>query len=200
MAVLPLVPEYKEESRTFEIIDYEKTAENTDMPEWVGRYINEGISGIEAMPEYENSYIFVGKQQGNNLDSLRLWARGFSIERDFSRLVAARIQVRFFNASAGNPADEFGHYFENVIKNISDAVFSGAEQEESFWVKKKIPQEGGLTPEGYIFEYYIPIHINKDALKKQINIILRTTRTDIPPTKEQASASSRLRIGFFNTF
>jgi hypothetical protein len=200
MAVLPPVPEYRERYSVFEVTDHENKAENQDMPEWVNRYTDEGISGLENMPEYNGSYIFIGKQQGNNLDSLGLWANGFSIERDFSRLVSARIQARFIKSSTGNPAEEFGRYFENVIKNISDTIFTGAQQGGSFWMKKRIFGDDGLTPEGETYECLVLVSIKKDILERQINIILRTTRPEMPPTKEQASASSRLRINFFDGF
>jgi hypothetical protein len=199
------VPEYREKTSVTEVIDHENAAKPgadfpTDMPEWVIRYISAGISGIEDLPEYADSYVFIGKQRGNNLDSLKLWAGNFSLDRDFPRLVSARIQDRFTGFANGNPAEEFGRYFEQVVKNSTDTAFSGAMQEGSFWIKKRNFEDDGLTPAGETYEYYILTMITKAALEKQINLLLITTRTDLPPTREQSAAAMRLRLNFFNGF
>ncbi|MDR3168033.1 MAG: hypothetical protein LBT93_08815, partial [Treponema sp.] len=84
MVLLGPVPEYRERSSIIEVIDHENITRDgrgtivseDNMPQWVVRYISTGITGIETLPEYEDSYVFVGKQTGNNLESLKLWATG----------------------------------------------------------------------------------------------------------------------------
>jgi hypothetical protein len=189
------VPEYREPNSVFEVIDHEDA-----MPEWVIQYTSAGISGIEGLREYADSYVFIGKQQGSNLDSLKLWADSFSLDRDFPRLVSARIQARFSGFAGGNPGEEFGRYFERVVKNATDTAFSGAIQESSFWIKKRILGDDELTFPGETYEYYILIRIPKEALEKQINLLLITTRTDLPPTRDQSAAAMRLRLSFYDGF
>jgi hypothetical protein len=189
------IPAYQERNSIAEIIDYEN-----DMPEWVSRYVNAGLAGVEALPEYEGRYVFVSRQTGNSLGPLRLWAAGFSVERDFPRLVSARIQERFITGSSGNPGDEYGRYFETVIKNASDAGFPGASPEGSFWSKKRIFAEDGISPEGEVYEYLIMASIDREALQQQINMLLITARPDKLLTKEQSAASMRLRLNFYDGF
>jgi hypothetical protein len=208
VVILGPVPEYREQNSIIEVIDHENITRDErgtivsedDMPQWVVRYISTGIAGIEALPEYEDSYVFVGKQTGNNLDSLKLWANGFSIDRDFPRLVSARVQARFSGFARGNPGEEFGRYFEAVIKNFSDTAFSEASQGSSFWIKKRNFGDDGLTPVGESYEYFILIRISKVALEKQIDLLLITTRPEIPPTREQSAAAMRLRLNFYQGF
>ncbi|MFP3043341.1 hypothetical protein LQZ19_16125 [Treponema primitia] len=196
--ILGPVPEYREKNSIIEVIDHENP--NEDMPEWVALYLSSDLIGIETLPEYKDRYVFIGKQRGNNLDSLKLWATSFSIDRDFSRLVSARIQARFTRIANGNPGEEFGRYFETVIKNSSNTTFGGASQKGSFWIKKRIFEDDGLSPIGESFEYYILVSIEKETLKKQISLLLTTARSDLPPTREQSTAAMRLRLIFYEEF
>jgi hypothetical protein len=186
-------PEYRREERVSEIIDYSE-----DMPHWAFPYLEAGPAGIEALPEYGDSYVFVDRQAGNRLEPLRLWAAGFSVERDFSRLVAARIQERFVTGSNGNPAEEYGRYFETVVKGASNAVFPGPLGHGGFWVKRRFIGEDGPTEE--IYEYLIMVSVDREALRQQINMLLITARPDRPSTRDQSVASMRLRMNFFDGF
>ncbi|MDR1250235.1 MAG: hypothetical protein LBK63_13155 [Treponema sp.] len=189
------VPAYQERNSITEIIDYEN-----DMPEWVVRYANAGLTGVETLPEFEGRYVFISRQIGNTLDPLRLWAAGFSVERDFSRLVSARLQARFILGGGGNPGDAYGRYFEAAVKNASDAAFTGASLEGSFWIKKRIFGDDGLSPVGEVYEYLIMTAIDKETLRKQLDMLLTTTRTNEPSSREQAAAAMRLRINFYEGF
>jgi hypothetical protein len=188
-------PAYHERNSITEIIDYEN-----DMPEWVSRYVSAGLAGIEALPEYAGRYVFVSRQLGNSLEPLRLWAAGFSVERDFPRLVSERIQKRFIAGSNGNPGEEYGRYFEAVVKNASDAVFAGPSRESGFWIKERIFEDDGVSPAGEVYEYLIMASIDRETLRQQIDMLLITTRLDKPLTRDQAAAAMRLRLNFYEGF
>jgi hypothetical protein len=188
-------PAYRERNTITEIIDYEN-----DMPEWVSRYAEAGLAGVESLPEFEGRYVFVSKQAGNSLEPLRLWAAGFSVERDFPRLVSARIQARFILGGNRNPGDEYGRYFETAVKNASNSTFEGVSLEGSFWIKKRIFADDGLSPVGEVYEYLIMTSINRETLRGQIDMLLTTTRTDEAPSRDQAAASMRLRLNFYEGF
>jgi hypothetical protein len=188
-------PAYREQKSITEVIDYEN-----DMPEWVSRYIDAGPAGIEALPEYADRYVFVDRQAGSSLEALRLWAAGFSVERDFPRLVSARIQKRFIMDGNGDPADEYGRYFEVVVKKASDTVFEGASRDGSFWIKKRIFEDDGISPTGEFYEYLIMTFIDRESLRQQINMLLMTSHPDKPPVRDQSAASMRLRLNFYEGF
>jgi hypothetical protein len=189
------VPAYQERNTITEIIDYEN-----DMPEWVGRYAAAGLAGVETLPEFAGRYVFVNKQAGSSLEPLRRWAAGFSMERDFPRLVSARIQARFILGGNGNPGDAYGRYFEAAVKNASDSTFEGASLEGSFWIKKRIFADDGLSPVGEVYEYLIMASIDQETLRTQIDMLLTTTRTNDSPSRDQAAASMRLRLNFYEGF
>jgi hypothetical protein len=199
MVDLGPVPEYQENNRITEVIGHENAADN-DMPEWVARYVRGGLIGIETLPEYADSYVFIGRQTGNSLDALKLWEAGFSLDQDLPRLVSARIQARFIGSGRGNPGDEYGRYFETVIKNSSDSSFNGAIRESSFWIKKRTFGEDGVSPAGETYEYFILIKIEKETLVRQINMLLITSRPELTPSREQSAAAMRLRLNFYDGF
>jgi hypothetical protein len=188
-------PAYQERYSISEILDHEN-----DMPEWASRYIEAGLAGIETLPDYADSYVFVGRQVGNSLEPLRLWAAGFSVERDFPQLVSARIQERFIAGGNGSPADAYGRYFETVVKNASNTVFEGASLSDSFWIKKRIFGDDGASPVEDVYEYLIMTLIDKTTLQRQINMLLITARPDKPPTRNQSAAAMRLRLSFYEGF
>ncbi|MDR1143600.1 MAG: hypothetical protein LBK77_05180 [Spirochaetaceae bacterium] len=189
------VPAYRERNSITEIIDYEN-----DMPEWVGRYAAAGLAGVEILPEFAGRYVFVSKQAGSSLEPLRLWAAGFSMARDFPRLVSARIQARFILGGNGNPGAVYGRYFEAAVKNASDSAFEGASLEGSFWIKKRIFDDDGLSPVGEVYEYLIMASIDQETLRTQIDMLLTTTRTEESPSRDQAAAAMRLRLNFYEGF
>jgi hypothetical protein len=201
------VPEYRERNSIIEVIDHENAGNGNaeGMPEWAARYVSSGAAGIEALGEYAGRYVFIGKQTGNSLDALRLWAAGFSVSQDFSRLVSARVQARFNRSAGGNPGEEFGRYFETVVKNSADATFIGAAQEDSFWIKKRMFDDDGISPTGEAFEYFILTSIGRETLEAQINQILSAAQPtpaeeDPAPTRDQSAAAARLRGSFFEGF
>jgi hypothetical protein len=189
------VQAYQERNSIAEIIDYEN-----DLPEWVARYAATGLEGVETLPEFEGRYVFISRQAGTSLEPLKLWATGFSLERDFPRLVSARIQARFILGGNGNPGDEYGRYFEAAVKNASDFTFEGPALEDRFWVKKRIFADDGLSPVGEAYEYLIMTSVDKETLRRQIDMLLTTTRANEPSSREQAAASMRLRLNFYEGF
>jgi hypothetical protein len=188
-------PAYQKKNSIAEILESE-----SDMPEWAIRYFDAGLAGIETLPEYEDSYVFISRQIGNRLEPLRLWAAGFSVEREFPRLVSARIQERFIAGGNGNPVDIYGRYFETVVKNASDTSFEGASWQGSFWVKKRVFGEDGVSPVEDVYEYLIMTLIDKETLRRQINMLLITARPDRPSSRDQSTAAMRLRLNFYEGF
>jgi hypothetical protein len=193
-------PQYIERTETYVVLEHKNTAVGQDVPDWVTRYIAGGLSGVEAMPEYEGKYVFVGEDSGGNLNALRQWSSGFSVAQDISRMVSRRVQDRFAGAAAGSPDDAYGRYFENVVKSSSDASYSGARKETDFWIKKRYFKADGKTVDREVYDYYILVSIDKTLLEQQINNVLNNVSADVPPTREQATAYDRVKEAFYEGF
>ncbi|MDR1212278.1 MAG: hypothetical protein LBK40_08630 [Spirochaetaceae bacterium] len=193
-------PDYIERTEAYVVVDHKTKAIGQDVPEWVTRYISDGLSGVEAMPAYQDKYVFVGEDTGTNLNALRQWSTGFSVAQDLSRMVSRRVEDRFAGAAAGSPDDAYGRYFENVVKSSSDATYTGARKETDFWLQKRFFNADGRSVNREVYEYYVLVSINKADLERQINDVLNGVNADAPPSREQVTAYDRVKEAFYEGF
>jgi hypothetical protein len=193
-------PEYVEKSKTYEVLDHKTKAVGQDVPGWVTHYIAGGLTEVEKMSDYQNKYVFIGEDEGTNLNALRQWTSGFTVAQDLSRMVSTRVQARFAGAAAGSPDDEYGRYFETVVKNASDATYSGARKENDFWLLKRYFKTDGKSVDREVYDFYVLVTIDKNSLEQQISAILNGTKAETPPSKEQAVAIDRVKEAFYEGF
>ncbi len=184
----------------FEVIEHKASGIGGDIPEWVSVYVSDGNSGVEMLDRYKDKYVFVGEDSGTNLNALRLWAQGFNVTQEIARLASNRVQSKFAGAAAGSPDDEFGRYFENVVKNVADATISGARKDSDFWVYKRYFKDDGKTMDRDVYDYYVLVTIEKDVLKTQLDKIISGVVPDKPLTKEQQTAVDRVKESFYEGF
>lgn len=193
-------PEYQEKTDAYTVIDHKNRVIGQDIPEWVTRYIAGGVRGVEAMPIYKDSYVFVGEDQGTNLNALRQWVVNFNVAQDLARMVSSRVQLRFANAAAGSPDDEYGRYFENVVKTVSDASFSGARKEMDFWLLKRFSNSDGENSGREEYEYFVLVSIDKALLQRQIDDILDRANAAVTLSRDESTAVNRVRGTFYEGF
>ncbi len=199
-ALLGPAPEYREETDTYVVVDHKTKAIGEDVPEWVSRYIADGVAGVEAMPLYTDSYVFIAEDIGTNLNALRQWASGFTVAQDLARMVSTRVQLRFENAASGSPDDAYGRYFENVVRTVTNTSFSGARKETDFWILKRYFKADGKTIDREAYEYYLLVSIDKELLQRQINIILNRVTADTVSARNEAAAVERVTESFYEGF
>jgi hypothetical protein len=197
---LEAVPLRVEETEAYEVVDHKNKALGQDVPEWIIRYTDGGLAEIEELFSYSGKYVFMGENSGTNLNALRQWLSGFSVTRDLPRLVSTRVQARFTRAAPGNPDEVYGRYFENMIKNTSDAAYKGAQRETDFWLLKRYFEEDGTTTSREAYGFYVLISINKELLKQQVNHVLDLVTVDTPLTREQSAAINRVRETLYEGF
>jgi hypothetical protein len=193
-------PEYVTETENYKVIEHKNMLIGQDMPEWVTRYIADGVRGVEAMPIYKDVYVFIGEDKGSNLNALKQWVSGFSVAQDLARMVSFRVQMRFANAATGNPDDEYGRYFENVVKTVSDTSISGARKENDFWILKSIFKDDGKTVDREEYEYFVLVSVDKNLLQRQIDAVLDQAVADAAPTRDEVIAIERVKTIFYEGF
>ncbi|MCL1837100.1 MAG: hypothetical protein FWG46_06100 [Treponema sp.] len=204
----PSQDEHYGRTNTFEswqIIESESGPGERGIPEWVRRYLAGDGRGIELMDQFSGKYIFVGENQGDNINSLRQWANGFTAAYDLPRLVAARVERRLVSSAALYPDDEYGQYFENLIKKVSDGEYPGAVKEQTYWVRRMriIGEDDGggeIDRITELYEYMVLTSIDIETLRAQLRQIMAGIRTATPPTRDQAAAISRIQQTFFEGF
>jgi hypothetical protein len=193
-------PAYLEETETYEVVDHKTKAIGGNVPEWVSLYIEKGLPGVEALEEFQDKYVFVGEDNGTNLNALRQWATGFTVNQEIARMVSNRVQAKFAGAAAGSPDAEYGRYFEDVVKATAEAQFSGARKENDFWLLKRYFRADRRTPDRETYDYYVLVTVDKDILEQQIDLVLDRARTGGPLTREQETAVDRVREAFYEGF
>lgn len=179
-------------SPEYQIMDYPGKEAGEEIPLWVSRYLSGGNAAVEALPQYEDSYVFIGENSGTNINALRQWTIGFMVDQDFPQMVSSRVQARIFAAGGENPDKVYGRYFEYAVKNTFDSGYMGPRREADYWVLKRYAGED-------VYEFFILVQIDKDFLKKQLDGIL--FKLDNPQvTREQAAAIERLKANFYEGF
>jgi hypothetical protein len=193
-------PEYTEEAEVSEILDHQDMGEGRGMPVWIDRYMGGGLRAVEALPQYQDKFVFISMAAGAHLKALLQWAEGFQAEQDLPRVVSARIEARFISAATNHPDEEYGRYFEALIKNSTNTVYSSARTEERYWIKKRYFDAEGTPIEREEYNYYILVSADREVLERQIRSVLNRTAGDPPPTRDQNSAIERLKASFFEGF
>jgi len=202
-------PESKEKpARTVEfteILETQDGAAAENLPDWLSRFISGGIQEIERSVAFGDKFVFIGRNRGNNFTALRQWAEGFTVYHDFPRLAAIRIENRMISAATLYPDDEYGEYFEALIKQASDAEYPGAVKEETYWIKtlliRDIDEETEEQPEPLEqYEFFVLISIGKPILQSRIRSLMADIQTTDVPTRAQRAAVNRVQHIFFEGF
>jgi hypothetical protein len=196
------VPQLDTEAKTpSRIVEYQTSNSGEDIPDWVALYLAEGISGIEDLPRYENRYVFIAINSGTNFKALNYWISGFTLNQDFSQLVARRVLSRFIVDSQMNPDRDYSMYFEAAVKAAADASFSDSQREADFWLLKRIDENAGDTTESReVYNFYILISIAKEQLQFQLNQIFIKAMEDISMTRDQTVSMNRFWEKFYEGF
>lgn len=197
-------PETEEDARdepVYRLTDYKTRTEGGGVPGWVEYYLEGNIAALEAPEEYQDRYVFIARGRGTNFRALEQWARGFSVELDFARLVAMRIEKRFTQAASGFPDSVFGRYFEALIRAASDASWEGAVREDDFWLKGFYQEtDGNAAGGGESYDFVILVTVDKALLASQIQPLLFGVKPQEPMSRDQLAAVDRVRERFFEGF
>jgi hypothetical protein len=190
--------------------DYQDKGKIDYIPSWVDAWLEGGNSLVETLAKFQNNFVFVAVNSGANFRALKQWQEGFSPDLDFARLAAVRIENRFLLSLTGYPDDEYGSYFETLIKAASDMVWDGPVLEEYFWIKRRFtgPQDdetdmfsdetAPMLSEEYVF--FVLVIAEKKALIPQLADLLKSINPAPPLTRAQNNAVKRIQTDFFTGF
>jgi len=197
------------------IIKIESITETMDgigavyLPDWLTAYITGGIAKAEELNLYSNKYLFIGNSSGSNFIALSKWADNFTVVHDFPRLAAARIEKRMIYSGALYPDDEYGFFFERLIKKAFVADYPGAIKEETYWIKtlnnnvnEDMDADDANDANNYreIYDFFVFISIDKTAMQVIIKNMMAEVFAAVTPTRAQTSSIIRLQQNFFEGF
>jgi len=162
------------------------------MPEWLLTYVNGGNRAVEQLNPYRDKYVFVGMSESENFIALNKWAENFSTAQDFAVLAAVRIEERMISTASLFPDDEYGAFFETMVKIAYSTTYRNAVKEEIYWFKK------GTVPE--VYNFFILISIDRITMQSIIRNMISQSIAAASPSGSQATSVNRLRNNFFEGF
>jgi len=170
------------------------------LPDWLSAFLVGGIEEAEKIEAYAGRYLFIADNQGLNFSALDKWADNYSVEHDFPVLAAVRIDRRMNASNTVYPDEEYGIFYETLVKNAYGGEYYGAVKEDTYWIKTKITGdgEGAALPEVFIF--YVLVSIDKAAMQAAVNNLFSRVFDMTAPAGARAAAINRLRQNFFEGF
>jgi hypothetical protein len=201
---LVIIPELQNETEINnlividDIIETKDGAGNTNLPEWLLTFNDGGIDAVERMEQYYGKYCFVGRNESANFEALTKWADNYSEAQAFTRLAAARIEKRLVSKAALYPDDEYGAFYEKLVKKSFDAEYPDASTEDIYWIKKKGSSETNGFQDTY--EFFAFISIDKTIMQNVIRKMIAETHAAVTPTRAQNNAINNIQLHFFEGF
>jgi hypothetical protein len=176
------------------------------LPDWLIFYFKGGIAEVEKLDSCKDRYVFIGKNRGANFIALNKWAGNFTVIQDFPRLAADRIEKRLNSTTSLYPDDEYGDFYEMLVKKAFNAEYPDAVKEQTYWIKTAAevnnaagaPQGAAAAPENY--EFYIFVSMEKNKMQSIIRTMMANTLAAVTPTRAQNAAINRLQQIFFEGF
>jgi hypothetical protein len=152
--------------------------------------------------------VFISEERSSDLNALLEWAANVTAEQDFPQLVFQRAYKRLHYSLSISPYDEYGGFYEALLKAVADTRYSGAEKGDAFWIRKQYAARneaeetaGGLAPDGQKeYTLFIVMLIPKVVLRGQLLMVMNEIKADKDLTRTQTQAVARLRNDFFLEF
>jgi hypothetical protein len=199
--------EYFKSERTIEVGIITETKDGgSRLPAWLSAYLSGGIEAVERIERYSGKYMFVGNSEGLNFTAMEKWTENYSPVRDFAILAASRIEKRMIANISFYPDDEYGPFFENMIKKAYSAVYPGVVKEDSYWIKT-VKNEGGEPEENGAYIFFVLVSIDKMTMQTVITNMITESIVPVTPAgpvssvvMAQRGAVNRLRQNFFEGF
>jgi len=167
------------------------------MPLWLLSFVNAGVKAVEQIDNFNNKYVFIAVNEGNNFITLNKWADNFSASKDSAIMIAARIEERMILTASLYPDNEYGMFYETFMKNAFGTEFVNVIKEDTYWFRRS------NTPNAYSF--FILLTIERNMMQTVIRSMMsqaNTTSNNSSPglTNSQAASVNRLRQTFFEGF
>ena len=181
-----------------------ETKDGGYLPVWLRTFLDGGIREVEKINSYSGKYVFIAVNEGTNFSTLNIWANYFSQTKDFSIFAARRIEKRMLLSASLYPDDEYGSFFETMIKKAYNTEYPGVLKEDTYWIKSlnnDISNNGGIAnTDTEIYNFFILLTIDKVKMESVISDMMAETMAGVTPTEAQRVSINRLRQIFFQEF
>jgi hypothetical protein len=186
IAYTPEPPTPPPGTRNGTITGWQGKSQGERLPAWLDMYIAGGIPSLESLPEFSDRYVFVAHADSGSLDALRYWLSSFDTTLDFPHLVFERIYARARSTLHLLPADEYGSWYETMLKAAASHTWTGAEADPacpSCWVERDKTDAEGASARQYTG--YILLTVPRTVLDPQLTEFLNSIKLTEGLTRAQ---------------
>jgi len=154
-------------------------------PDWIKNYTANGVSAVQAQPQYREKYCIIGEESGVNKQFVLAWADNFSAQQRIGAMlrttIASEYQARVQGsaqssggATMSSASGEYSQQIDNVINAIVNVSYSGAQREADWWSLRRRydPDQKDVFNDEYTA--YVMYTIPKTELNKQVAFALET--------------------------
>lgn len=187
---------------TPDILEHKGTALGANVPAWVMAYVENGPSGVEKLPEYKGKYVIVLDSEGQNKQGTLAAMDNMDAPVQIARYLSTRVQQKFAGAQVGD-RDELQEYFENVVKTVSEASFSGFMGGPDWWVYLQYYKPGAKSKSEVDRRAYRVIKIytiDQSVLQAQLDKYLKDSAAATAKTPEKQRAIDAVQSSFYEGF
>jgi len=155
-------------------------------PEWIKVYTAQGISKVQAQPEFRDKYCIIGEETGVNKQFVLAWADNFSAQQRIGAMlrttIASEYQAKVQGAAQSDgvtgttpSTGSYGQQIDSVINAIVNVSYSGAQREADWWSLRRRydPDQKDVFNDEYTA--YVLYTIPKAELNRQVARALETS-------------------------
>jgi len=182
-----------------EMIVQTQSGSVNSLPVWLRAFLEEGTAGVERLDVYNNKYVFISVNESENFDAMTKWAEYYRTNQDFAILASTRIERRFYLTASLFPDDEYGAFFETIIKNANSAEYPGIVKEDTHWIRMRQESENGSESSRF-YMFFILTTVDKINMQTFVRNMMTQVSAEVTATSSQTAAINRLRQTFFEGF
>jgi hypothetical protein len=162
------------------------TSMNVPTPDWIKNYTANGISAVQAQPQYKDKYCIIGEESGVNKQFVLAWADNFSAQQRIGAMLRTTIVSEYQarvqgaaqssgGATMSSASGEYNQEIDNVINAIVNVSYSGAQREADWWSLRRRydPDQKDVFSDEYTA--YVMYTIPKTELNRQVARALETS-------------------------
>lgn len=177
-----------------EILEHKGTALGvTTLPVWVDTYVASGVRGVEKLSDFTEEYCFVAETAAQNLNAAQAWLNGFEVPQIIAREMETRVESLFVGAAVGAPEDDYGTYFENVVKTSTDVAFTGAKKMSDWWSYIRVYDPDIKNTYKDEYRVYVLYTIPRSMFDKQLHDQIEKAQEDPNMTEAQQAAFNNVK-------
>ena len=195
-------PKVMEAVLTPDILEHKGTALGANVPSWIMSYIEGGASAVEKLPEYKGKYVIIIDAEGQSKQGTQTAMDAMDAPVQIARYLSTRVQAKFAGAQVGD-RDQLEEYFENVVKTVSEARFSGFMAGPDWWVYLQYYKPGAKSKTEVDRRLYRVIKlysIDQKILQTQLEKYLNDVEAAVAKTPEKQRAIDAVQSAFYEGF